>query len=87
MGGTLRTRYYQTGSQMMLTDVKREPLCRFLGKDVPDVPFPSGNQAGMEFEMNMETALQDAVKNAVRNIGITLASLTIVGLAFWVPLF
>ncbi|KAF4437153.1 hypothetical protein F53441_13111 [Fusarium austroafricanum] len=44
------------------------PLCEFLGKPVPDVPFPDGNKGSGQFQENMEEATEDIVMNALRNI-------------------
>ena len=38
-----------------------EPLCAFLGVDVPDVPYPRGNSSA-EFNANMERADPDRYK-------------------------
>ncbi|KAI9008480.1 P-loop containing nucleoside triphosphate hydrolase protein [Hyaloraphidium curvatum] len=35
-----------------------EPLCRFLGKPVPDVPFPHANEAGTIAELGMQVLMQ-----------------------------
>lgn len=63
-----------------------EPLCQFLGKDVPDVPFPDGNRGSGEFDDNMQEATVDMVYNALRNMGICLALTTTVFVtAWWTP--
>ena len=52
-----------------------EPLCRFLSKEVPKTPFPSGNVAG-EFHGRIEGAMKKRFGRAVRNI----AAIMVVGL-------
>ncbi|OAA81039.1 hypothetical protein LEL_00584 [Akanthomyces lecanii RCEF 1005] len=61
-----------------------EPLCEFLGKPVPSVPFPSGNKGSGEFQDNMEEATKDLVMNALLNMSICVGGLVVAGgLAVW----
>ncbi|KAJ3521965.1 hypothetical protein NM208_g13061 [Fusarium decemcellulare] len=48
-----------------------EPLCEFLGKPIPDAPFPNGNKGSGQFQDNMEEATKDLVRNAMRNMAIS----------------
>jgi hypothetical protein len=41
-----------------------EPLCEFLGVDVPDVPFPSGNDSA-SFHRNVQRLVKDGVDDFV----------------------
>ncbi|KAF5603998.1 hypothetical protein FPCIR_1059 [Fusarium pseudocircinatum] len=61
-----------------------EPLCEFLGKPVPGVPFPDGNKGGGQFQENMEEATKDIVMNALRNMGVCSALVLsiVLGLAY-----
>ncbi|KAJ6444599.1 acyl coA binding protein domain-containing protein [Purpureocillium lavendulum] len=60
-----------------------EPLCRFLGKPVPGMPFPDGNKGSGQFQDNMQEATRDMVTNAIRNLGITVVGLTAVGVGVY----
>ncbi|KAJ5279262.1 hypothetical protein N7478_004634 [Penicillium angulare] len=58
-----------------------EPLCKFLGKPVPDVPFPDNNKSGGDFEKKLDDSLDRMVKNAFRNIyGLSAVAL---GVGAW----
>lgn len=46
-----------------------EPLCEFLGKEVPDQPFPNGNPT-TEFAQRVGTTLMEYNQRAVRNMAI-----------------
>ncbi|KAF5011612.1 hypothetical protein FDECE_2275 [Fusarium decemcellulare] len=48
-----------------------KPLCEFLGKPIPDAPFPNGNKGSGQFQDNMEEATKDLVRNAMRNMAIS----------------
>lgn len=61
----------------------REPLCEFLGKPVPGVPFPDGNKGSGQFQENMEEATKDMVFNALRNMGILTIVVISVGVGMW----
>lgn len=54
------------------------PLCRFLGKDVPDVGFPRGNAVGKEWDAKVGQFLGSLVKAAAVRMFVTIA--IIVGL-------
>lgn len=46
-----------------------EPLCKFLGKDVPDKEFPSGNM-GSTFMQRLNEIQKDQFQTAIRNLSI-----------------
>ena len=48
-----------------------EPLCEFLGKPVPDVPFPHANEAQM-LDAAFGAFLSRALKNAAFNIAVVV---------------
>ncbi|KAL1643963.1 hypothetical protein SLS58_004638 [Diplodia intermedia] len=50
------------------------PLCRFLGKPVPDVPFPRGNTPG-EMSAMREEMHAPMKRRAARNMSITLGAI------------
>lgn len=54
---------------MLVFDVKQgwEPLCKFLGKPIPDVPFPNLN----------DTAQMQGLHRAINCLGWVLLSLTV----------
>ena len=56
---------YQLGSDW-------EPLCRFLDKDVPDVPFPRVNESAM-LEMQLKIVRMKAIKRSLKNVGLVFA--------------
>ncbi|CAL8576263.1 hypothetical protein XPA_002152 [Xanthoria parietina] len=58
-----------------------EPLCRFLGKEVPAGDFPDVNDQG-NFVKGHGTLWAYAVFNAVKNVGLGVASVG-VGVAAW----
>lgn len=51
------------------------PLCKFLGKDVPDVPFPRGNAVGKEFDDKAGEYLGSLIKAAVVRMVVAVAVL------------
>ena len=60
-----------------------EPLCRFLGKDVPDVPFPRVNdreEFWRTFEEIEKVAVERRLKNSMLRVGLPAM---IVGIAIW----
>jgi hypothetical protein len=63
-----------------------EPLCRWLGKDVPAQEMPSGS-AGPEFFARVETILKEWMKEVLWNIGIFFGPTVTIGIAagkyFW----
>lgn len=50
-----------------------EPLCSFLGKDVPDVDFPQGNAVGKEFDDKAGKMLGALVKAATVRMVVAVA--------------
>lgn len=61
-----------------------EPLCRFLGKEVPpEEPFPNGNKAGKQFDKNMERVLQKIVTAAAVNATLCAAGVEVVAVVLW----
>ncbi|KAJ7636738.1 hypothetical protein FB45DRAFT_742124 [Roridomyces roridus] len=61
-----------------------EPLCKFLGKDVPDVPFPRVNE-GAAFKERVELAKRKGIQRAQQNVagGILIGLGIAVGLYSW----
>lgn len=61
-----------------------EPLCRFLGKEVPDMPFPHANAHGPGggWKMREEMATKRWVEGALTNM-ILMGILFVAGCAFW----
>ena len=57
-----------------------EPLCRFLGKEVPEQAFPNGNTPAQMFEKGRRLREREA-RRAWRNIGVLLMAVTGVGIA------
>lgn len=49
-----------------------DPLCAFLGREVPAESFPWENKAGLAFEKKMEAAIGAMVMRAARNLGVLL---------------
>lgn len=60
-----------------------QPLCEFLSKDVPNLPFPSGNRVGEEFDKKMHKVSKDLGQSAVRNLGLCVVGLMTVVLGMW----
>lgn len=58
-----------------------DPLCQYLGKPIPDVPFPNANKGGAQFEQNMEEATKDMMVNALKNMSIFFVALIAIGAA------
>ncbi|KAI0202105.1 hypothetical protein F4808DRAFT_78568 [Astrocystis sublimbata] len=52
------------------------PLCEFLGKEIPNEPFPHVNSAGTEFETKAARFMSLGMRNATRNFLIVAATLT-----------
>lgn len=59
------------------------PLCDFLGKDVPDEPFPWLNE-GKEFEIWLRKIQTDVVMNGLKTTGWTLGPPACIALVAWV---
>lgn len=58
------------------------PLCEFLGKPIPDVPFPRVNEANA-FREKMALVARRALKNASRRALAILVPIFVVGFAWW----
>jgi Sulfotransferase domain len=54
-----------------------EPLCKFLGREVPSEKFPWVNKAGEAFEKKAEAAIGKIVKRAARNLGLLVGGLVV----------
>ncbi|KAH7354852.1 P-loop containing nucleoside triphosphate hydrolase protein [Rhexocercosporidium sp. MPI-PUGE-AT-0058] len=60
-----------------------EPLCKFLGKKVPDVPFPKINESSM-LKRQLEIVAMKTLKRSLRNIGLVASTLAISGVfIYW----
>ena len=61
---------------------RREPLCKFLGKELPNKPFPSGNTS-KDYEAKMGGLYLRRIAEAKRNMRIVVevlaASLIVLG--------
>lgn len=60
-----------------------EPLCRFLGKEVPDVPFPKVNDAEVHSEQ-LKVIMMRGIWNMLGRIVRVLGPLAVVAAAWWV---
>ncbi|KAI0593601.1 hypothetical protein F4775DRAFT_494038 [Biscogniauxia sp. FL1348] len=49
-----------------------EPLCEFLGKEVPEEPFPHANATGTQFDTNADKFSDAAMLRAIRNLVVTV---------------
>jgi len=56
-----------------------EPLCRFLGKPIPDVPFPHINETEMLKEQ-LGLMASKALKRSARNVGLVVILLVVGGM-------
>ena len=59
-----------------------EPLCRFLGRDVPDVPFPRVNESAM-LERQLKIVGMKAIKRSLKNMGTFVSALVALGVGFY----
>jgi hypothetical protein len=59
-----------------------EPLCKFLGKDVPDVPFPHRNDV-KTMEASIGSMYEEALKASLRNIAVVVGGGAIVVGSLW----
>ncbi len=59
-----------------------EPLCKFLGKDIPKEPFPNTNDAA-GFEGRKDRLLKRYTLQAVRNMAITSGCAVAAGVVGW----
>lgn len=51
-----------------------EPLCKFLGKEVPDISFPRGNDKDA-FDKTVDDVLAKGMKKVLRNMGLWAAAM------------
>lgn len=56
-----------------------EPLCRFLDKSVPDMPFPKGNAGHTEHEKNVAISIKMYITAALMKMGMTVVAFAAVG--------
>ncbi|KAI1484610.1 hypothetical protein F5X96DRAFT_683474 [Biscogniauxia mediterranea] len=49
-----------------------EPLCKFLGKEVPKEPFPHANAAGPQFDTNKDRFTDGTMLRVIRNFVMTM---------------
>lgn len=54
-----------------------EPLCNFLGKPIPDVPFPHWNESRM-LKTAFETAIARAFRRSLFNVSCVVAAIALV---------
>jgi len=59
-----------------------KPLCDFLGKDVPDVPFPRHNET-KTIQVVFGVAIGRAFKRSLVNIGVVVGSVAVAGGLAW----
>lgn len=59
-----------------------EPLCRFLGKEVPNVDFPRVNDSAHIREFQALVAKR-SIKNLIQRVGKWIAPVVVVGLGYW----
>lgn len=64
-----------------------EPLCKFLGKEVPSEPFPHANAAGGAYESRAEEFMQRKGRIAIRNLCIIVAVVVLLLAYVWPLLF
>ncbi|KAK8018663.1 hypothetical protein PG991_007853 [Apiospora marii] len=61
-----------------------EPLCRFLGKPVPNEPFPNGNSSE-EFKVRVEELYASFNRRADRNIAMAIGAVGLLALVVYMP--
>ena len=59
-----------------------DPICKFLGKDIPKVPFPHRNEAAT-LQLSFGDLLAKALKNSLFNIAIVLGAGACIGTVAW----
>ncbi len=60
-----------------------EPLCGFLGKKVPDVPFPRINESSM-LKRQLQIVALKTIKRSLINVGMVVSSLLVFGaIIYW----
>jgi hypothetical protein len=52
-----------------------EPLCKFLGKEIPDQPFPNVNAAGNAFNTKAANVTNKGMLSAARNFVVMVSIL------------
>jgi len=57
-----------------------EPLCAFLGKEIPAEPFPHANASGGEYEKKERAAGLQWLLAALRNVSIIVALAAMAGI-------
>jgi hypothetical protein len=62
-----------------------EPLCRFLGKDVPDEPFPRRNDAA-GFHSQIEDQTKGWILKGFRNVGIPVVAVGGLAVGTWLAI-
>lgn len=61
-----------------------EPLCTFLGKEVPDVPFPRINESAM-LQKQFKLAGAKAIHRSLKNVTVIGCTLTALGVGvYWI---
>ena len=60
-----------------------EPLCEFLGKPIPDVPFPRVNDQDQMNELLRIIAVR-SMRNGLFNVGKYVAPVVALGLGWWI---
>lgn len=58
-----------------------EPLCKFLGKPIPDVEFPHANAVGKGWKEREKQISAKWVKGALRNMLLLVATIGVTGYA------
>jgi len=58
----------------LTTSHHREPLCAFLGKPVPEEPFPDSNK-GANFDARVMKLYEGRFKRAFRNVAVILVGI------------
>ncbi|KAI0160512.1 efflux pump antibiotic resistance protein [Xylariaceae sp. FL1272] len=59
-----------------------EPLCQFLGKPIPNVPFPRVNES-QAMEAKIQGVVQQGMKSILINSTFYLAPAAAIGVAYW----
>jgi len=59
-----------------------EPLCKFLGKDIPDVPFPRRNEAEAIVAV-FDTFAAKAMRHSIINLSVVIGISAIGGMLSW----
>lgn len=59
-----------------------EPLCKFLGKPVPETPFPRGNDL-KAFEGRSNKIIMSYLGACIRNLLMILVAMLAVGYGIW----